>query len=79
MLAPNASWPAVSLDTGLPITVRFVAGYGNSYTQPPAIVQAVRLLTGHFYENRESVVIGSFQPSHVPDTVRALLWPWRVW
>ena len=24
-------------------------------------------------------LVGSFNPSHVPDTVRALLWPWRVW
>lgn len=45
---------------------------------PQAIRQAARFLVGHFYENRESVV-GSFNPAYVPDAVRALLWPWRVW
>jgi uncharacterized phiE125 gp8 family phage protein len=75
---PGARWP----DSNMAIrgvSVRFVCGYGSPEDVPPAIRQAARFLVGHFYENRESVVVGSYNPSHVPDTVRALLWPWRVW
>jgi uncharacterized phiE125 gp8 family phage protein len=77
-LVPGARWPDANMAIRS-VNVRFVAGYGAASDVPPAVLQAARFLVGHFHENRESVVVGSYNPSHVPDTVRALLWPWRVW
>lgn len=42
---------------------------------PADILQAVRLLVGHYYANREAVVVG--QASELPLGVKALLAPWR--
>lgn len=77
-LVPGARWPDSTIQIRS-VNVRYVAGYGDADAVPPAVKQAARFLVGHFYENRESVVVGNYNPSHVPDTVRALLWPWRVW
>lgn len=44
---------------------------------PEDIKQAIRLLVGHFNENRESVVVGTIV-SEVPQAVESLLWPYRI-
>jgi len=50
------------------VTVRFVAGYGDTAETVPEIIRlAVKLLAAHFYENRGDA------PVEVPDHVRALL------
>lgn len=60
------------------VTVRFVCGYGtDAATVPAGFVAAIKLLLGHWYLNRESVVIGTVSTS-VQTTVDALLWPYRV-
>ena len=50
----NVVWPATR-DHPSVVTVRFVAGYS---TFPEDLKQALRLLVGHQYENREAVVFG---------------------
>lgn len=63
------------------VTVRFTAGYTSSGVNviPEAIKQAMKLLIGHWYANRESVVVGpGVTASAVPATVETLLWPYKV-
>lgn len=50
----NRTWPATR-DHGNAVTVRFTAGYS---TIPEDILQTLRLLVAHSYENREPVIIG---------------------
>jgi uncharacterized phiE125 gp8 family phage protein len=63
------------------VTVRFVAGYGDAADVPQAITQAMLLLLGEWYENRESVVVGSSFSASVaplPFAVEALLAPFLL-
>uniref|UniRef100_A0A6M3J9F2 Putative head-tail connector n=1 Tax=viral metagenome TaxID=1070528 RepID=A0A6M3J9F2_9ZZZZ len=54
------------------VTVRFVAGYGaTSASVPSAILSAMKLLIGHWYEHRESTAAGNLNV--VPQAVDALL------
>lgn len=74
--AYNASWPDVR-DQANAITVRAVVGYGsNPGDVPYPLRQAILLLAGHLYENREAVVIGQ-APAEVPMSVEALISPYR--
>ena len=64
------------------ITVRMTVGYGASAASvPKPIWQAMMLLFGHFYENRESttpVIIRELPMFGGRDTVSALLAPYKV-
>lgn len=59
------------------VTVRFVCGYANEAAVPSSIKAAMLLLIGHWYGNREPVVVGAITTS-VPLAVDALLWPYKV-
>lgn len=75
--AYGQAWPSVrrQLDT---IAVRFTCGYGaNPGDVPNPLRQAILLLIGHWYENRETVVLGTIA-TELPLTVEALLFPFRV-
>lgn len=75
--AYGASWPTVR-DVPAAITVRFVAGYGSTPGDvPDSLRVAMQLLVGHFYENRESVVVGNLQVNELPMGVETLISPWR--
>lgn len=87
--AYDASWPDTRLQTEA-VTVRFIAGYTRviSATSSPELVvdgpgvpddlrQAILLLVGHWYENRESVVIGQL-PAELPMAVEAIISSYRV-
>jgi uncharacterized phiE125 gp8 family phage protein len=70
-------WPTPR-DIQNAVTVRYVAGYGAAGTSVPnAIKQAMLLLIGNWYENRESVVIGTIS-GELPMAVKSLLWSYRV-
>jgi len=62
------------------VTVRFVAGYGAaSSTVPASIKSAMKLLVGHWFQNREAVAVGiGIGGLQVPLTVDHLLWPYRA-
>ena len=76
-LKPNQTWPSESLYEGTPITITFVAGYGNAATDvPQALIHAVKLLVGDLYENRETIIIG--QQLNVSRAVENLVSPYRV-
>ena len=59
--------------------MQFVAGYGDEeLDMPETTVQAIRLLVGHWYENREAVSSTGAIPKEVPFGVMSLLWLDRV-
>lgn len=58
LLKPTAQWPSGELQVGPSIAVRFVAGYGTAAAVPASYRQAILLLCGHLYENREATVVG---------------------
>lgn len=77
VLAYGESWPSFTPRPVNAVEIRFVAGYGSSATNVPAgIRQAMLLLVGHWYENRE--LISELNLKEIPETVNALLWPYRV-
>lgn len=60
----NQSWPTeTTLRPYNPICVTFVAGWTNPTLVPRRIRQAMQLLVGHWYENRETVVVGTISRS----------------
>lgn len=69
--APGKSWPALEADRRLPVTVRFVAGYGAAAAVPQLVKQAVLMLAAHWYEHREAA--GQAPAKEVDLAVRALL------
>jgi len=75
-LRPGASWPGVTLAPGLPVQVEFTAGYAPDAV-PKRAVQAILLLVGAWYENREAVAVGSV-PRELAFAVEALLWQDRA-
>lgn len=54
-LAPGQAWPSTLCDETA-VRIQFKAGYGDTAaTVPPAIKQAILLLVGHWWLNREAV------------------------
>jgi uncharacterized phiE125 gp8 family phage protein len=57
---PDEEWPDTQTDRVDAVTVVFVAGYGaTSATVPHRIKQAIKLLVGHWFKNREAVLTGT--------------------
>lgn len=76
-LAYGAAWPSATLRSWAGIAVRYVAGYGPAASSVPMpICQAMRLLVGHWYANREGVAAGNLGP--LPFAIDALLYPYEV-
>jgi len=70
--AYGVTWPSVR-DMMETITVRMVVGYT---ALPEAIRQALKLTIGHYYANRESVVIGTIS-TELPQSAQLLLDQYR--
>jgi uncharacterized phiE125 gp8 family phage protein len=61
------------------VQIRFIAGYGDAASDvPQAIKQAILLLVGHWFENREAVLVHSFKPTVIPIAVDSLLSPYLL-
>jgi uncharacterized phiE125 gp8 family phage protein len=69
--AYGESWPTPRPDRDA-VSVDLVVGYGTASDVPRDIVQAVRLLVLHWYDNRDAM--GS-----LPEAPASLLRPWRLW
>ena len=77
VLAYGKSWPSTTLQPANGICIEFDAGYGDAAADVPAAVkQAMLLLIGHLYENREAVTDKSTVV--LPMAVESLLWKNRV-
>jgi len=55
-LAYGQSWPWVTLDTLNGINIRFVSGYGTASSITSDVKNAMHLIVGHLYENRETTI-----------------------
>lgn len=79
VLKTTAAWPGDSLQPVNGVRVRFVAGYGGRAAVPSGIKQAIKLIVGDLYENRENTVVGQgISMGKLPMGVEWLLWPYRV-
>ena len=79
VLAKGAGWPSAELRPRNGVRVRFEAGYGGAEDVPRAIRQAVLLIVGALYENREQVIVAQgVNLALLPFGIEALLAPYRV-
>lgn len=70
-------WPSATLRTMNPIQIIYVAGYGAASAVPARFKQAILLLVGHWYENREAIVLGTIS-KEIELAVNSLIWVDRV-
>jgi uncharacterized phiE125 gp8 family phage protein len=70
-LGTNVRWPLV-YGHNAPITVVVDAGYLTSAEVPASVMQAIKLLVGHFFRNREAASVG-VTVTEVPMAVDSLL------
>jgi uncharacterized phiE125 gp8 family phage protein len=75
-LAYGEVWP-ITRDIANAVTVQFIAGYGAAPDVPQGIKQAMLLMIGNWYANRESVNVGNIV-NEMPQSANALLWGYRV-
>ena len=77
VLKKDARWPTASLEAGDAVRVSFTAGYEDGKV-PEKAKQTIRLLLGHWYENRGAVELGTAAIT-IPDSYRALVLSDRLW
>lgn len=71
------SWPGTD-DREYPVEVKFVAGYGSvAESTPMPIRQAIKMLAGHWYQNREGVLTGTIS-KELEFAVTHLIAPYRM-
>lgn len=68
--AYNVDWPSIR-DMPEAVVIRYVAGYGVAANVPQSLKQAILLLVGHWYENREAANINA-AATELPLAVQAL-------
>jgi uncharacterized phiE125 gp8 family phage protein len=70
-------WPTTR-DQMNAVTITYTAGYGTTAAYVPVpILLAIKLLVGHWYENREASTAGA-PVTELPMGVDALLGPYRI-
>ena len=79
VLTYSNSWPTDTLYPANPITIRFVAGYGDDRSDVDSgPLHATKLLISAWYENREPVLSGSVITKEIPLAYESLIWRNRV-
>lgn len=74
------NWPS-TYDRPNAVTVTYVCGYGASAsTVPSQLRKAILLLVGHFYENRQNVIVSGSPTGvvEIPFGVEALIAPYII-
>jgi uncharacterized phiE125 gp8 family phage protein len=75
--AYGESWPSIRYVPNA-VNVRFVAGYGDAASDVPETIKlAMKMLIAHWYENRETVKVGTITKA-IEFSYEALLDPYRV-
>jgi uncharacterized phiE125 gp8 family phage protein len=69
-------WPTTR-DEREAVRVQYTTGYGAAADVPQGLKQAMLLLIGHWYANREASVVGTIT-AELPQAVGALLAPYRL-
>lgn len=79
VLKDSASWPVITdpLEKGA-VRIKFICGYGAAAAVPEIYKQAMLLLIGHWYENRETIQVTGAVPKELPMAYQALIWQERV-
>lgn len=77
--AYGSSWPVAQAEPGS-VRIGYTAGYSDADGTPPDLDQAVLLLIGHYYQNREAVTGTEVRatPTEMPLGVDELLEPYRI-
>jgi len=76
--AYNEVYPTTREITGA-VTITFLAGYGAAGSAVPQdLIHALKMLIGHWYENREDVITGTIT-SKVPKAFDWLIAPYKVY
>jgi uncharacterized phiE125 gp8 family phage protein len=80
ILKYEQQWPTDTLITVDPIEIQFKCGWASASAVPYQIRQAIRLLAGHWYATRETVVVDNNMPSsmEIPFGVSALIANWVI-
>lgn len=77
-LRSGQSWPSTTLREMAGVNIRFVAGYGDDPADVPQMIrQAMLLMVGDLYENRESSIVGTVA-TKANIATESLLWPYRM-
>jgi len=74
-LNDDSVWPSIARAPDA-VRITFVAGYGEAAAVPSAIRNAVLIMAGTLYEQREELAFG-VQPFEIPGTVKSLLSTYR--
>ncbi len=69
--------PAVYADRADAVQITLTAGYGDETKVPDDIKLAIKMMVSHWFDNRESVVVGT-GAVEVPMSAQALLEPYRI-
>jgi len=73
----NCAWPGDALLEAQAVAVQYVCGYGAAAANVPVnIRQGMLMLIGHWYENREAVVVGT-TAVELPMAIHQCWWPDR--
>lgn len=72
-------WPSVETGRPAAVVIEYVAGFGAPVDVPEDLKQAIRLLIGHYYANREDVTSIPYAPVVMPKSAEYLAFPYRVW
>lgn len=73
-LAANKDWPTADLYPVGAIRITFVAGYTSASAVPKQMRHCLKLLIGHWYENREGTVTGAGLSRQVPFGIESLIY-----
>ncbi len=71
-LADGAAWPSDVLVVLNGVEIRVIVGYGAPGDVPQEIKQAMYLMLGEWYENREDIIVGTIV-ANLPRGVKSLL------
>jgi uncharacterized phiE125 gp8 family phage protein len=62
VLKSGQGWPQTTDDANA-VTITFSAGYGDADAVPELLKAAIKLLVGHWFENREAATEGALSPA----------------
>lgn len=71
----NINFPSVDLQEVNGVVIRFVCGFADRNDVPMLLKQAILLTVGHYYENRENVIVGQgIAALPLPHGAESLCW-----
>lgn len=76
VLGYNKTYPIYTEYPTDSIRIRYVAGHNDSNPIPKSIKQAMLMLIGHLYENRELTSVADL--NEIPFSINALLYPFKI-